>query len=875
MDGLDQQRAGAPTTSLPRPVQRQRLLDELGQATEHGSAVLTAPAGLGKSILLEQWTAEANGRPIGRVTLHRRDEARQVAGGLIAALERVGATISPDTLRLLHDNARGLGDLFVSSLLADLESAGDVVVVVIDGLDAPADARLVEELEALVRHAPPHVHFVVARRSHWRTDPHRPGSSLGGTPFQLGEDDLAFRPEEARQLIEEVANRCLTDEQLHALLARTQGWPVALRLAAIALRRAVDVDALVRNFGGDDRYLRGYLDEEMISGQPAVVRDFLTRTSVLHQMSGSLCDELTGRSDGAAMLRNLARQGVFTRCIRPGGVWFTYHPLFRDRLRHELRHSRPGVESAYLGRAARWHLARDDPEAAARYLIEAGDWRELVAMIDRSGRQSFESGTIARLSHWLGAVPGSRRPGRNDLLVRHAYLDTLLGDIHRAEQTLRDLDRPALSPGEEVATEALRATWVWWGAPEQPAISHADAALERLDTLDATELPDILGLTSSASLRLIASSSRARALWHLGDVAASRRSLTLLVERRNAYPPWSAQVAGALALLEAWAGNLRAAEKQARHALGIAARARLLGHPATLDARLALAHVARERALLGRAIAHLDDVETIAGRNPRPVARAIHAIERSLGHLAAGHAERGIAEIDRCRTSGDPPAPPLVSRRRRAVEARLLVARGDAGRARALVNAEGRAEAIDLAIAAAHAALAQGDLGASRSYLDHATTAGAQPHDLVEHRLWCAVVDLREGDRHRALAQASAIVADAEPEGYVRLFLDGGPPVEQLMRELRRSKPTPYVHRLVQSATPASRTSNGHENRELSDRELDVVRYLPTPLSSSEIAAQLYIALTTLKTHLRSIYRKLGVTCRRDAAARAQELGLA
>ena len=231
----------------------------------------------------------------------------------------------------------------MARLLAGLETAGDVVVV-LDGLDAPADARLVEELEELVRRAPPQVRFVIARRSQCRTDRGRPDSSPAATPSQLGEGDLAFQPEEAWQLVEEVANRCLTDAQLQALMARTEGWPVAVRLAATALRRTGDVDALVRDFGRDDPHLRGYLDEEVTSRQPTVVRDFLSRTSVLDQMSGSLCDEVTGRGDGAAMLRHLVRQGLFTRCVRPGGVWFTYHPLFRDRLRHELRHARPGVE---------------------------------------------------------------------------------------------------------------------------------------------------------------------------------------------------------------------------------------------------------------------------------------------------------------------------------------------------------------------------------------------------------------------------------------------------------------------------------------------------------------------------------------------------
>ena len=873
MTSLDQQPACTSTTSLERPVHRRRLLDELDEAIAHGSAVLTAPAGFGKSILLEQWTAEADGRPIARVTLHRRDDARQVVGRLAAALQRARATDAPDAPPVPRGNVHQLGDRFRTSVLAHLEWAGDSVVV-IDGLDAPADLQLVEALEALVGLAPPHVRFAIARRSQWPTGQHH-ASSPGRALRQIGEDDLAFRPEEARRLIQVVADRSLTDEQIHALMARTRGWPVALQVAASALRRVADVDALVRTFGRDDPDLRGYLDEEVISRQTATVVDFLTRTSVLDEVSGSLCDELTGRRDGSALLGDLARRGLFTRCVRPGEDWFAYHPLFRDRLRHELRRARPGAEAGYLGRAARWHVARSDHDAAARSLIEAGDWRQLVAVIDRAGRPSFEAGTISRLSHWLDAVPGSRRPGRNELLIRHAYVDTFLGDTHRAEQSLRDLDRPALSPGQEVVTEGVRAMWAWWGAPAQPAISHAEAALEQLATLDPAALPDILGLTSSTSLELIVRGSRARALWHVGEVAASRRSLLPLIERCDAYPPWSAQLRGALALLEAWAGNLRAAEEQARRALGIAARARLPGHPATLDARLALAHVARERALLDRANAHLADVETIVAHNPQPVERAINALERALGYLAAGHPERGTAEIDRSRTTGDPPPPPLVARRRRAAEVRLLVARGDAARARTLVRADAGSGTIDLAVAAAQAAVAQGDLVAARADLERATTTGAEPRDLLEHRVWRAVVDLRHGDRRQALAQASAIVADAEPEGYHRLFLDGGPPVHQLLRELLRSAPTAYLHRLVRSATPARRSSNGGERRELSSRELEVIRYLPTPLSSSEIAAHLYIAVTTLKTHLRSIYRKLGVTGRRDAAARAQELGLA
>ena len=490
----------------------------------------------------------------------------------------------------------------------------------------------------------------------------------------------------------------------------------------------------------------------------------------------------------------------------------------------------------------------------------------------------FQSGAVSTVLWWLDAVPGGRHPRRLELAVRRAYLLTMLGDTRLAEQVLRDFETHPLHPGEQMAINALRATWAFFDASPPAVIRAADAVLDAVDDVDPEEIPDVFGITSPASLRTMAAGSRARALWYVGDVAASRRAFAAVLQQGDVYPPWLVHVLSALALLEAWAGNLRVAHKHARHALTAATGSHLLHHPATMDARLAAAHVSRERGHLHRANVLLDEARTIATATRRPITLAIHTIERALWHLAAGRPDHGLAEIDRQRASGNPPPPPVIEHRQRAVEARLLLALGDIERAQSFLETDTPAGpwTADLAAAAMQASVMRRDLVTARAHLDRWPREKPEPRAArLARDLWTAIVDAEAGDRRKSLKAASGLVAEAQAEGHVRLFLDGGRPAERLLRDLRHTAPTPYVRHVLRSTAPMSHAAGDDATAELSERELEVVRYLPTPLSSTEIAAQLYISLNTLKTHLRAIYRKLGVDGRQEAAQRAVDLGIA
>jgi ATP/maltotriose-dependent transcriptional regulator MalT len=873
----------SPTTSMPqrsatdltpRFVERPRLMARLCDGARAPLTVITAPAGYGKSVLLGQWAACRHAGRIALVTLRAGDDGPGPRAGLVAAVRQLGARVDPAWARR-GDGAPPLDEPFLDGVAAALEPVRRGVLV-LDSFDAPGDPAVAEAVGTLPSRLPGGVHVVVAQRSRWP-------SSQGhldprGEHVRLDEADLAFTFEEARELIRHVAGRDLSRRQLEALLERTEGWPVGLWLAATALRGPVGVEALIETFAGCERDLDGYVHDEVLGGLPAPLRRFLVRTSVLDRPSGPLCDEVTGEPGGERMLRLAEERGLVTRRVGAAGdACFRYHPLVRDVLRRDLRQEGPAREAALLARAAAWHLSREERDPAYRYLVEAGDPARLLEMIDRCGRSMFERGEADEVLRWLDAVPGSNGPHRPDLAIRRAYLHTMIGNKSLADQVVQAVDRAALTPGEAVVLDALEATWAFFGGSAQSALRAADAVLAALDDIDPATLPDIFGLTTPASLRMMAGGSRARALWHLGEVDASRRAFTTLAHQHDAYPPWRVRVHGSLGLLEAWAGNFQVALDHARHALAIAATTHLLDHPASSDARLAVAHVARERGDLRQADIMLTATHAVATRARRPVTLDVCSIERALWHLAAGRPERGRSELERTMASGDPPPPPLLAARRRATEVRLLVALGDIERARAVLDDATPAERAtsELAAVSVQLAVARHDVGSAASLLGRWCPDGVEPRARLERELWAAVLDAEADEGREARRRAGPLLTEARAEGHVRLFLDAGPPVEHLLRDLHHASPTPYLRQLLRAAQATQRAVADDGRGGLSERELEVVRYLPTPLSNAEIAARLFVSVNTVKTHIRAIYRKLGVTGRREAIQRAEDLGIA
>jgi LuxR family maltose regulon positive regulatory protein len=795
---------------------------------------LTAPAGYGKTFLIDHWAAAHRGRPLVRVDLSRHAHA---GGGR------------------------------ATDVLDDAVEQADGSILVVDGLDAPIDPLIGAVLDRVITDGPSNVRVLVARRS--RGFAAVDSRLARGVGTEIAADELAFTPDEAALLVYDVAGVELSDDQLAGVMARTEGWAAGLVLLARLLDEAADPAPVIAGFTGEDRHVAAFLNDRVLARLPDRQRNFLLRTSVLERLDGPSCAALTGDPASGAMLDLLERHGLFLRRTDARTETFTYHPLFRELLRRELRLSAPGAESESLVVAARWHIGNDEPESAARCLVDAERPDLLVELGDRYGRAMFEAGRPGDVLRWLESVADDSGPDP-ELTLRRAYLHTMLGETPQAGQLLHDLPTRALTPGQRLAVDGLRATWVFFDGRPADVIVAADAVLDAIDDIDDRELPDIYQLTTRSSLWTMATVSRARAEWSVGQIAEARVGLATVLERDDVYPTWLVHTLSASAMLEAWAGDLHVASALAQRAMRFAGRAGLSAHPATLDARLALACVHREAGELRRARSDLDGAVAIAAHTRRPITNAIAAVEVARWHLADGSVDQGLALLEKHGTEGVV-QPLLVEQHLVAAEIRLLLALGEVERARSVLDRAGRPLPGTLRATAVHVAIAGGDHDGPRALLEDWDQVDAPSRERLDHALWRAVLEMETGDRRAAVRLGSPVATDAVAAGRLRLFADAGPSGERLLRALARDPEATVARRLLQPASPPTTPLTPV----LSDREREVVRYLPTALSSAEIAGQLYISLNTLKTHLHSIYRKLDVHGRSEAIERAKELGLA
>ncbi|HEX5945659.1 MAG TPA: LuxR C-terminal-related transcriptional regulator [Acidimicrobiales bacterium] len=851
---------------------RERLVTLLDPPPQRSVTVVVAPAGYGKTVLLSQWAAARSGARVAWLTAEPEDnEPGRFATRLSQVLAPSGA--APD---LATGSPRAVdrytaGGRFAGHLLAALRGSQPATVV-IDDAHVLCDPVLLDELRTLVEHLPSWVHILVGTR----VDPSfvRYRDRVSGRAADLRQDDLAFNRDEAGELVRRLLDRDLTTAQLDALLNRTQGWIVGLQLAAVSLRDRAEVGHFIDTFADDDRHVADYLTEKVLRHQPPEIRRFLLATCILDRLSGPLCDAVTGENGGEAMLARLERASLFVTRPDSGSERRSYHPLFRTLLRHHLHDEDPAGEERYLRRAATWHLERDDLHGVD-YLVEAGAWGEVIDAAVALGGPLFVAGRAARMTRLLGGVPQPVRRHRPDLLLHLAAVAMIDGDQAIAEQHLVDIGAiPSATPADRVVADLLRARLALVTGDAATSITAAGRALRDVERLDESTMPDVLGLTGCRD-DLIAGAllTRGLALGYQGR-AAARASLEASLG--VGHPLWRTCALGALGLLDAWSGRLDAAEERAARALSLARELRLAERAVTADAHLALACVARARGELGEAARHLKDADLRDHLRATRVSRVLVAIERVHLALAAdGVPLDPLALLADLRASAVGPLPHVLDGGRRSAEARLLIAIGDIdGAAHAIEDAP--EDLVDVAVTRVGLALRRGDVVGARGVVER-WPARPAPRAQLERRLWVAIIDDQCGDDGSAVAGFAEAVALAEPDRNLGVFQAAAAHIRGPALALYRTAPTPFVRSIADlSAGHAARlpTSVPGLVEHLTERELLVLAYLPSPLSNAEIAQRLDVSVNTVKTHLKHIYRKFLVTGRREAVAAAEQLRL-
>jgi LuxR family maltose regulon positive regulatory protein len=859
------QPAAVPATAVPRPTLVQRLD---AAATTKKLTLLLAPPGYGKTVLLAQWSAAHPDRRLAWLTAEAADDAVRFARHLCAALSRVDGRPREALLDRVEDSGRRLGPGFITALLAEAAVLPPMAVV-IDDFHTMANGPLLADVGLLIETAPPTLHFVLAARMDPPLPYHR--FRLEDELAEIRQDDLRFGKDQTLELVQLLAHRRLTDRQLEQLLGRTEGWCAGIQLAALSLRREPDVEAFISAFAGDDRHVAEYLTEHVLRHQPPYVRSFLLQTSPLRRLTAPLCDAVTGRCDSQEVLDHLDRSSLFVSRLDDHREWFRYHHLFRTLLRQHLREEGGVDERELLLKAANWHLARDELEQGVEYLSKAGATARVLEAARTHGHAMVAKGRLATVLGWIDAVDDD---GDADIVLLRAGLHTLAGDTLLAGALLDDLvAREAVTAGQRLVAEFLRTCSVHDEPSPERVLAAASRAVGGLSA-GPVELPDVVGATSASGIHRVSLLNGGAAAAYLGRTGQARRwtrAASAVVPDHAASDVYAAALE---ALLDAWGGRLRSAHQQGTWALALASQSDLHAHPEIVLAQLALAAVAREQERVDEARRLLDEAAILLQRGSPGALVGVHAAETALLALAVDDADAALEVLVGHRTTTSA-APPAVVARLDAAEARVLAAKGDLVGARQAVD---RAPLVtpEVANAAARIAVEQEDLRRASELVETWPGAG-EPGPALQRDLWLCIVDDLEGRREAGQARMRPLVAAAQEEGHVRLFMDAGHHALRLVRTLYHAAPSPYLRRLVDAPIPAPLPAPPPVPElveQFSNRERAVLGFLPSRLSNAEIAANLHISINTVKTHLKHIYRKLGVDDRREAVTAAERLHL-
>jgi LuxR family maltose regulon positive regulatory protein len=760
----------------------------------------------------------------------------------------------------------------------------------------------------LLDHLPPQVHLVLGTRA----DPALPLSRLRarGEVVEVRAADLRFTaPETADYLLH--AGLALGPDDVAVLEERTEGWAAALQLAVLSLRGRADAKEFLADFAGDDRFIVDYLVDEVLSRQPQRVREFLLRTAVLERLSGSLCDAVTGDSDGAEMLRELERQNLFLVALDARRHWYRYHHLFADVLLAHLVADSSGPSMATLhARASAWFERDGQPVPAVRHALAAGEHDRAAVVMETAIPDLLRRRQEALLTGWVDALPAALvqdRPalamGLVSLLMQRnefTSVATRLDDIGRVLRRLRSLppgsqatavtvEDPLELPRLEGKVELYRAGLAVVAGDLAGTLRHAEQAAQLAAPDDHPTRAGAWGLSGLVH-------------WIGGDLEGLHRCYSLCIDdlTRAGHLADVLGCSATLADVRVAQGRLADAEATLLDALDLTTSGESVVR-GTADMHSGLGAIALERGDVAEAEARLRRAQQLGDDAGMPQHAYQLRVNMALVRQARGDLDEALALLDESERLYVADFKPDV-RPVHATRARLLVAAGRLDDARAW--------------AAGHGLAADDELTYLREY-EHVTLAmllvaglraAAPPlrqtervHDLLERLhdeaerggrtatvievlVLQALAAQAHGDAAAAGAYLRGALGLARPEGLVRVFAQHGAALPRLLGVLPSAEQRdPLVRRLVAASAPGEPSAStqgppaGPRQQlldPLSRRELEVLRLLATDLTGPELARQLVVSLNTLRTHTRNVYTKLGVSGRRAAVTRARELDL-
>ncbi|MDR7252292.1 LuxR family maltose regulon positive regulatory protein [Nocardioides sp. BE266] len=863
-------------------VARSRLTDRLATDGPMPRLVLVAaPAGFGKTTLLTQWLASSGAR-VAWLSLDAGDaDLRRFLTHLVAAVQVTSPEVGAGSMAQLEGEPAVAHEDVLVGLLDDLDSLPGPTVVALDDYHVVDSAEVDEAVTFLLDNLPSQVTLAMATRA----DPPLPVARLRarGELLEVRAADLRFTDAEATAFLNDVMGLGLEQQHVAALARRTEGWATGLQLAGVSAAGAADRGGFVEAFAGTHRFVMDYLVEEVLAGQPDDVRSFLLDTSVLDDLSGPLCDALTGRSDGQERLEQLERANLFLVPLDDQRRWWRYHHLFAEALRARLVAADPGRASRLHRDAADWYAAHDRFDEGVAHALAGGDPEQAADVVELALAGLRRRREDRTLRTWLHELPEDVVRHRPLLATQAGWARLSEGHLDGVEAWL-DAGESGTANAVGRGSDAARAVreQELAGLPGMIALYRVTVAQARGDTAGAvTHARRARGLAGPDDhfLRGASSGFLGLAAWAAGDLPAAYDTFGEAVRHIGAAGNVADGLGMTVVLASIATGRGRPDEALRLLEDALATAQAVPGPPLTTtgDVYVGLATVLVEQGRLAEAEVLLADAADLGERASLLENRHRAPLARAALHRARGDLDGALAMLDEAERLWLPGFFPDV-RPIPALRARALIVAGRLDEARAWASAAGTEaggflEEFDQ--------LTRARLMVSeRDRLDEvvrltervAADAGAAGRggSVLDALVVRALAHHAAGDLEQAQAALGEALERGVPHGHRRLFLDEGEPMRELLLA-RTDEHAATVLAAVAEDEPA-RTSQQVEG--LSERELEVLRLLATDLTGPEIACRLFVSLNTLRTHTKHIFTKLDVNTRRAAVRRAAERDL-
>jgi len=873
-------------------VSRQRLIEQLNAGLRKPLTLISAPAGYGKTTLVSDWHSRFGSEyPLAWLSLHPDDNnLTRFLTYISAALETLDPRLPQDLISQLHLPQLPPVEELVTALINGVNAFPQDFALVLDDCHAITDPTIHAALAYLLDHLPPKMHLVMLTR----TDPpiHLAKLRARGEMVELRASDLRFSGEECAHFLQEVMGLSLSEENIRALDQRTEGWAVGLQMAALSMQGKEEPAIFINAFTGSHRYILDFLSEEVIQGQTEEIQTFLLQTSILDRLSGPLCDAVLGGSqESAQILVDLERKNLFLIPLDDERQWYRYHHLFSELLFQELKRTQSEQVNELYARAAGWFEANGYLDNAIGYALKAQNYELATRLMYQIRTNLLDHGEIRMLLGWINTLPEELVRSQPELSFSYATNLTMQGYFDAAEKWLQ-----LAETGSDQVPASDRQVPL---GKNRFLIYRSVFARFRGDLPAAIDLSErAVELTPTTMLRDwgVMLLFLGHAYYYAGDTHRAEQVLNEAVQANLASGHMGACLNAYhhLAKLRVLQGRLHDARTVYEQAVKIANEHGTPIYTGTEHA--GLGDLKREWNQLEEAADGIQKGIELAEAGDHIffltdcyIARVRLALVQKDWKTASSFLNKAEQVVRRCPGS-------IEIELLRAWQARLQLAQGNLSEASAWAESHDANKAAPLnpqeefeLLTRTRIWLALGKVeqaAASLERLGIAADAAGRGGRALEAQLLLALADQASGKETQAVERLAWVLAQAEPEGYVRLFIDEGAPLVKLLYKLTAQTTAHlqdyaerliavYFHEEAEWQVLQAKTYQGDALiKPLSKRELEVLWLVAAGKTNQEIAAELYIAIGTVKRHVINIYTKLDAKNRTEAVAKARKLGL-